>query len=539
MMKGTIYKWYAGQEHASPDFERKILDSLMQDAIANKFDAVIVADISRWSRDNARGSQDLKVLQKNGIRFFERSKEYDLNNEIDYFQIALFGIIGQMQAHTQTRKSVLNKIARARDGHPTCGRPPYGRTYDKEKKTWGIDLDKQKIIKDCAKRYISGEPMRDIAKSHGMNLANLHLILKSRCGDTWEQKFLSKRVNIDETVTIKIPRLLPEETIRQIHQHSEGNRTYLHGQLTHPYLLSRMIFCEGCGYAALGQTSHKRRPYYRHSRASDCRQFDYVPADVIEAAVINDIFQMLGDKPRIEQAAKDAVPNLEEMDDLRQDILNAEQQLLKIKKAKDKLLDQVETGILHGDELKERMEKHREREAVLKSKIETGRAKLASIPSKEAVAKRSGFLLRLAEDILKSSNHLDASMTFADKKRLLQYAFAGKDSDNRRHGVYIKKAGKRRWTYTIRGLLYNSEGVAPRIVTEPFIYEPDEGTGIMTLEESKAGMIAARKSYMERHQDLTLPRLRSAYHGGRYYKRKCRPRCAAGHIDGAGENCPS
>jgi DNA invertase Pin-like site-specific DNA recombinase len=68
---GEIHKWYRGHEHASPEFERKIFDLLLADGIARKYDAVIVADVDRWSRDNSRSEEGLKILRENGIRFFE------------------------------------------------------------------------------------------------------------------------------------------------------------------------------------------------------------------------------------------------------------------------------------------------------------------------------------------------------------------------------------------------------------------------------------------------------------------------------------
>ena len=42
-LRGTVYHWYEGQEHATPDQERKILDQLLMDAREGKFDAVMVA----------------------------------------------------------------------------------------------------------------------------------------------------------------------------------------------------------------------------------------------------------------------------------------------------------------------------------------------------------------------------------------------------------------------------------------------------------------------------------------------------------------
>jgi hypothetical protein len=48
ILEGTISPdcWYIGDEHATPDHERKILDRLLEDRTKNKFDAVIVNDAS-------------------------------------------------------------------------------------------------------------------------------------------------------------------------------------------------------------------------------------------------------------------------------------------------------------------------------------------------------------------------------------------------------------------------------------------------------------------------------------------------------------
>lgn len=61
---------YSGQEHATPDYERQIFAQLMADASKDLFDAVIVFDPSRWSRDNKLSKEGLSILRKNGIRFF-------------------------------------------------------------------------------------------------------------------------------------------------------------------------------------------------------------------------------------------------------------------------------------------------------------------------------------------------------------------------------------------------------------------------------------------------------------------------------------
>jgi site-specific DNA recombinase len=456
-MGGKIYDWYAGQEHATPDYERKILDRLISDAQQHKFDALIIWSLDRWSRDEVRGGQNLKILRDNGIRFFERTREYNLHDENEYFMIALYGLMGRTQAIGQTRKSIKNRIHRAKEGFPTCGKLPYGRTYSKEK-GWGIDRSKQKFVEDVAKRYLKGESLTVIAKEFGINRPNLNKLLKRRSGDTWEQHFISKKLNIDETVITKVPRLLPKKTIEQLLQRSKSNQTYTHGLSKHSYLLSRMIFCESCGFAMSGQTNQKKLSYYRHAYDDSCDAFNSIRGDLIENCVMDDIFRMLGDRPKIEEAAKAAVPNLAEIEALTEEIDLNKKQLVKIKKGKDLLVAAVMSDTMNKEDIKEQMTKLKEREVLLQAQIDIATIKCDSIPTKEEITRKSTLLLRLTENILKGQKHLE-EISFEDKRKILQYAFDGKDADGKRFGVYIDRDSKGNWLYTIRGAFIDSKGI--------------------------------------------------------------------------------
>jgi len=497
-MGGEIYKWYAGQEHATPDYERKILDELIADAQQRKFDAVIIWDLSRWSRDDVRGGQDLKILRDNGIRFFERTRERNLHDENEYFMIALYGLMGRTQALTQTRKSILNRIHRAKQGVPTCGKLPYGRTYDKQK-GWGIDKEKQSFIKDVARRYLDGESLKNMAEQYDMNFSNLSKILKQRCGDTWEQRFISPRLNIDETVVTKVPPLLSKAVIAMILARSESNSTYTHGQNKYFYLLSRMIFCEKCGLAIGGQANQDGKLYYRHPR-NGCKELAYIPADLIEPCVMDSLFRMLGDLPSIEQAAKAAVPNLAELEALKDGIVVAEKELAKIKKGKDKLVLAVMEDTMSKQDIKEQMAALKEREALLKAQIDIANVKCQQIPTKKEINRKAEGLMRLRENILKSEGHL-AEMSWEQKRKLLQLAFAGKDADGKRFGVYISKDPNGNLLYTIRGAFTDLKGMRREID----ILERAEKKDLKTLKSlEKEGM----------------PGQRHAHHGIRLHQRR-------------------
>ena len=145
-----------------------------------------------------------------------------------------------------------------------------------------------------------------------MNHSNLHKILKKRCGTAWTCSFKADDLNIDESVDLSIPALLPPKTIQAILDRSEVNKTYKHGKTKNSYLLSRMIFCADCGYALFGQTNKGGRRYYRHAHAKRERpclkQKSWVGAEDIEDAVMRHLFDLFGNPKKIPVGDRSTAP---------------------------------------------------------------------------------------------------------------------------------------------------------------------------------------------------------------------------------------
>src|SRR5208283_3939620 len=148
-------KKYSGQEHATPDQERAKLDELLKDANKGLFDAVIVCDVSRWSRDNRKSKEGLGLLHANGIRFFVGTTEYDLDRPEHKLFLGMATEMNEFFAAEQGRKSILNRIARAERGIPTAGKVPYGKKYTEEKGR-EVDEAKKANIQRAANEYLKG-----------------------------------------------------------------------------------------------------------------------------------------------------------------------------------------------------------------------------------------------------------------------------------------------------------------------------------------------------------------------------------------------
>jgi len=196
---------YCGQESATPLHERQLLDQLLMDSTNGLFDAVIVCDASRWSRDNLKSKEGLQILRSNGIRFFVGGMEYDLGNHTHMLYLGMATEINEWQAKEQSQKSIDSRLHRIRRGIPAVGERPYARIFNRTTEKWELDEEKAQRIRQAAEQYLAGSSLYDLAKSLQMCHTNLVNILTKRSGDTWTITFKGK-----EPVTYKIPRILTE-----------------------------------------------------------------------------------------------------------------------------------------------------------------------------------------------------------------------------------------------------------------------------------------------------------------------------------------
>lgn len=454
-LNGTIPDscWkYSGQEHATPDQERKKLDQLLADAEKNTFDAVICADASRWSRDNRKSKEGLDILKRNGIRFFIGTTEYDLFDPAKKLFLGMSAEIGEFQAHEQSRKSILNRIARAKKNIPTSGKLPYGRTFDKKSKQWGIDPHRQDLVKSAARRYCEGENIKSIAATLGFNRSTLYTILTQQCGTVWDVRFRAPDFNIDETVTMKVPPLLDKKTIDRIHAQVDQNKNHRRGNRKWFFLLSGFVFCKHCGVRYNVYRNQGGKKYYRHRKVKSnehCHVPKVLPAPEIENAVLLQLLATLGDPERMEQALARAEPDMEKRTALLDEREDLEAKLKKVEQAKDFVIDQVADGILGKEETRKKMTKLRDEESAITERLAVISQQVDTIPDPEHIRRASKLGLAVARHVARDPKKL-FSKDPAWKLKLVREAFAGQSKDGKPNGVYVNWTGDH-WEYEVRG----------------------------------------------------------------------------------------
>jgi hypothetical protein len=362
-------------------------------------------------------------------------------------------------------KSFKNRIRRAKLGYPSSGNPPFGRIWNKETKEWREDKEKKETIEVIADRFLEGESLKNLSIEFNMNYANLIKILKDRTGDIWPQRFKCDRLKVDVTVMTPVPRLLSEEKIQAVRARIASNRTITHGQILNKYLLSHMISCGTCGSPLFGQTNRHRRKYYRHprDRKITCSNlFNAIPADIIDDPVIVHLYQFFGNKTKMEEAIKEAIPDRRELKKLPMQKERHEKQLKKVRKEKDRLINAIAKGIISDEEAMQKIEKIRESENLLIADIESIQSKLKNVPSKEKIERASQLTRRHIEHLYRGCRKF-SEMSFDEKRKLAQYAFNSVDSNGKRSGVYVEKTDRVNypWYFTLKGALIHREDKLP------------------------------------------------------------------------------
>jgi len=487
---GKVVEWYGGQEHATPGWEKTEIVRLLGDARkkGRPWDAVIVAHADRWSRDNQASHEGLDVFKRQKVRFFVGATEYSLANAEHSLFLEMSAAFGKFQARNQSKKSIDSRVHRAKRGVPTAGKLPYGRTFDKASGQWGIDPEKKRIIEDAARRYLAGGSIPALAAEYGMNAANLHKVLVKRSGRKWTQKLHSDDLDVHEDIEIDIPELLPAETIRAIHEQVEANRTYSHGSAKNQYLLSRMTFCERCGYATFGQTNRSGIRYYRHAHAKRERPCPgphaWARADELEDAVLRHLFNAFGNPAAVEAAIEAAIPDLDKVRELQARVEQIGDVVEKEKRGRQRIIGLVQQGSISDDEAKKQLDDSRQKIDLLEQERERASTSLANLPTAKQVKLAAEQVASKFKRVSKVEVRLNAAMnvanetfgkmTWEEKRDLVENVFSGKTADGQRMGVYLSWTDDGQFRYTIRGHLVERTGGLPMAAaTGEYLVDPE------------------------------------------------------------------
>ena len=306
--------FYSDEAQTGTNANRQGFQSMLSDARKNKFNAVVIYDITRGSRDVGDWFAFRKEMLMHNISVISATQTLgDMTNPNDFLVELLSVGLGQHQVLDARKKSIAGVAVKAKQGAFLGGIPPLG--YDIVNGEYIINPAEAMIVQKIFKMYADGSGYRDIVDSvkcyrgkKGAQIGNntiSGMLQNERYIGTyfWNKrkcKLLNKWVGgtpNPDVVKIEnaIPPIIDKEIWNMVQERLHNKAARAKNKAKREYLLSGLIECADCGASYVGQCSVNTRGcetrYYccgNKKRTRTCKNKN-INADQIEVFVVQNL----------------------------------------------------------------------------------------------------------------------------------------------------------------------------------------------------------------------------------------------------------
>ena len=332
--KITICACFADEAKSGTNEDRDGFQNMVAAANRKEFDAVVVYDISRGSRDVADWFNFRKDMMRLGIQVISATQRLgDITNPNDFLTELISVGLGQ-HAVLDTRKKSIDGVAeRAKHGVFLGGVAPLG--YDIVKGQYVINAAEAEAVRTIFEMYANGksysqilEAVRNVRGKRGRPLGKNSI--PSILGNeryigvyTWNKrkmklmrKWAGGKPN-PNCVRIEnaIPPIINGDLWERVQRRLNSSRKNATNKAKHEYLLTGLIECTGCGATYVGHCSTNAKGYSTRYyvcgnkyRTRTCKSKN-INADEIETFVVQHLKAYLldADFEEVAQTIADAV----------------------------------------------------------------------------------------------------------------------------------------------------------------------------------------------------------------------------------------
>lgn len=359
-----IVSRYVDEAYSGTNTNRPAFRQLCEDAREHRFEAVVIYDITRGSRDISDWFSFRKEMALLGVKVISVEDNIgDIMDPSSFLQEFISVGLGQHHVLVSRQKSMASIATKAKTGVFLGGVPNFG--YDIVNGQYVINPSEAKVVRRIFELYAKGcsynQILDDIGTVYGkrgrpIGLNSLHYILKSEryIGVyTWckrHVKIMGKwagGIPNENAVRIEnaIPRIIDDDTWEKVQRRMSDRKHRAVNKAKHEYLLSGLIECAECGAAYIGHTSTNTRGYSSRCyicgnryRTKTCSA-PSINADDIEALVVQNVkMYLLGldfgkmaqeVADRINSAAPDLKQERIELADINAQLANGTKAILK------------------------------------------------------------------------------------------------------------------------------------------------------------------------------------------------------------------
>ena len=434
------------------------LQALLGAVKRGEFNRVVISTISRFGRNTCDTLNNVNLLKKQGVTIDFLKENIDTESKMGRLTLTIMAGIAEMEAENIGERSLESKMSLAAKNIPAVGNLPFGRTFDKKTRKWGLKEGIKEDMERCAREYLKGHSLYKIAdelcaRGHKAKYATLVKVFRHAAGKKWAVKFKGE----EKPVIFTVPALLDENIIKRVQNRLKLRRKCpLNKKSKHQYLLRQLVYCEECGSLLYAVTNINKKPYYGHPRGSNssCSQKGMrVFTTHLDNAVLQTVWENIYDTEAFNAAIRASMPNENEVKRLTASIKQCEKRLASISKEKARLVRAVAKGSLPEDVIKGEMDTLIAQETLIQRDLTDSQSQLNGLGAIENIKANAQRIRRQYMQYFGSQERL-AKMTFEERRQLIEVFFEGVDISGNTHGIYIadlseKFSRKRRYDYTV------------------------------------------------------------------------------------------
>ena len=305
---------YTDEGYTGTNEHRAGFQALLRDARAHKFDAVVVYDISRGSRDVVDWFSFRKAMRDLKIAVLSVTENLGDIRDPSAFLTELITVgIGQHQVMQSREKSIAGKRVRAEQGKFCGGIPPLGYDVDTKTGAYVINPPEAKAVRMIFDLYAAGYSYKHIMEQlEGMGIVGkrgqkigtntLYYILKNEryTGKyAWFETIMRDMHHWvgerNPNPVIKdgaVPQIVPHDTWERVKRRMDDNKVNkMNKGGKRTYLLSGLLHCSKCGSAMVGVTTTAKGREYKKYICGNKKRLKNCDAKDIRAQEIEDILK--------------------------------------------------------------------------------------------------------------------------------------------------------------------------------------------------------------------------------------------------------
>lgn len=386
---------FIDEAQTGTNINRAGFSRLLDHAERKDFDAVVVYDISRGSRDVVDWMQFRKKMRELGINVLSVTEKLgDIADPGTFISELITVGIGQHQVLQSRQKSIAGKAILASRGVFCGGIAPLG--YDIIDGQYVINEAESQTVRAIFRHYADGKSysyiIDAVASQRGkrgqkISKTALHSILRNdryigvyswnRYVRRYMHKAAGKKPNpaavemdgiipaiIDQNTWADVQKRIRENTKNKTNKSRTGRE----------YLLSGLIVCGNCGGSFSGMTNSKNGTEYQYyscitkkrnhecnAKNIPCKELDPLIIDMVKKSILNDdIVDLTAD------AIIESLAGLRTAEHIRKDINATDEKI-------SKLLFALESGV-ESQSIRDRLLEHEHRKEELKEELKNNHA---------------------------------------------------------------------------------------------------------------------------------------------------------------------